>query len=118
MHLVFISAVALMFFLLVVGSFCFFCPLHVLWFSLSIYIMVALNCSFLMFRKPCQQRIIGNALVSMIMALWDAQFDADALIQRSWQEHVIVLAIGCTFKLQDCICPHISHFVPLVCGNA
>lgn len=35
------------------------------------------------------------------MALSDAaaeQFDADALMQRSWQEPVIVLAIGCTFK--------------------
>jgi hypothetical protein len=52
MPLVLISTMALMFFLLVVGSVSFSFLSGVLWFSLPIYLKVALNCFFIMFCRP------------------------------------------------------------------
>jgi hypothetical protein len=70
-------------FLLVFGYVSFSFLSGVLWFSLPIYLKVALNCSFIMFRRPYQRRIVGNTFVCFQVKAAE-QFDADALIQGSW----------------------------------
>jgi uncharacterized membrane protein YkvI len=90
MPLVLISAVALMFFPLVVGYVSLSLLSGVLSFLLPIYLKVALNCSFSTHAIATENRwkhvcvFLGTPRSWKYEVAAAEQFDADVLIQRSW----------------------------------